>query len=212
MIFERKPFVVVVWIAALAGCASQPLGPTVGVMPPPGKPFTVFAQEQDGCKIYAQSQIGGAVQQADNSAIGAAALGTILGAGLGAAVGGGRGAAVGAASGVLVGSSVGANNAAATGMTAQQLYDDSFAQCMYSKGNQVPGFAVQQNVAMSVGYDPGLVTAVQAELRRRGWLGSNPDGLYGPHTRSAIIGYEQSRGLPADGAPSDLLLADLRAN
>ena len=155
---------------------------------------------------------GGAVQQADNSTIGAAALGTLLGAGLGAAVGGGRGAAVGAASGVLLGSSVGADRAAATEITAQQLYDDSFAQCMYSKGNQVPGFAVPPNVPRVVGYDPGLVTAVQAELHRRGWLGSNPDGLYGPHTRSAIIGYEQSRGLLADGVPSDALLAHLRAN
>src|SRR5579859_7511491 len=101
MLFERKLFIAVGLVAALAGCATQPLGPTVAVMPAPGKPFGVFAQEQDGCKLYAQGQIGGAVPQANNSAIGAAALGTILGAGLGAAVGGGRGAAIGAASGVL---------------------------------------------------------------------------------------------------------------
>src|ERR1700735_2732915 len=114
-------------MSLLAGCAPPPLGPTVSVFPPPGKPFDVFAQEQAYCKQFADSQVAGQAQQANNNAVGGALLGTALGAGLGAAVGGGRGAAIGAASGAVVGTAVGANSSARSQGGLQRQYDISYA-------------------------------------------------------------------------------------
>jgi peptidoglycan hydrolase-like protein with peptidoglycan-binding domain len=208
-------------VAMLSSCAAQPIGPTVQVMPAPGKPFDLFAQEEGGCKVYAQGQIAGAVDQANNSAVGAAVLGTVLGAGLGAAVGGGRGAGIGAASGAVVGTGVGTGNSGNAQMTIQQRYDIAYSQCMYSKGNQVPGFEMAPPPApepvaapapTGPRYDPSLVQAIQTELGRIGLLSATPDGAYGPKTRGAIMDYEKTRGLPRDGIPSQALLDDLRKN
>ena len=73
-------------------------------------------------------------------AVGGAVLTTALGAGLGAAIGGGRGAGIGAASGALGGAGLGGMGSENANMTIQQRYDVAFSQCMYSRGNQVPGF------------------------------------------------------------------------
>jgi hypothetical protein len=99
-------------LTLLAGCVAPPIGPTVPVMPAPGKPFDVFQQDVGLCEQYASQSIGGAAVAANNQAVGTAVVGTVLGAGLGAAVGGGRGAAIGAASGAVAGTAVGANGAA----------------------------------------------------------------------------------------------------
>jgi len=130
----------VVPLLLLDGCAQTPLGPTVAVMPAPGKPFDVFASDQAICKQFADSQVAGGAQAANNQQVGTAVLGTLLGAGLGAAIGGGRGAAIGAASGALGGTAVGAAPASQANMSLQQRYDIAYAQCMYTRGNQVPGF------------------------------------------------------------------------
>ena len=141
MLAIRTKTLVVVVLSLLAGCASPPLGPSVAVLPPPGKPFDVFAQEQASCKQYADGQVAGQAQTANNQAVGGAVLGTVLGAGLGAAIGGGRGAAIGAASGAVVGTGVGAGATQNAQFSIQQQYDNAFAQCMYAKGNQVQGYA-----------------------------------------------------------------------
>ena len=125
----------------LAGCASTPMGPTIRVMPSPNKPFEIFQQDQESCKQYAQSQVAGQVESANNGAVGRAALGTLLGAGLGAAVGNHQGAGVGAGMGAIVGTSAGANSSERAERSIQTQYNNAFAQCMYSKGNQVPGAA-----------------------------------------------------------------------
>jgi peptidoglycan hydrolase-like protein with peptidoglycan-binding domain len=207
-------------MALLSSCATPPIGPTVQVMPAPGKPFELFAQEEGACKAYAQGQIAGAVDQANNSAVGTAVLGTVLGAGLGAAVGGGRGAGIGAASGAVVGTGVGADGAGGAQMTIQQRYDIAYSQCMYSKGDQVPGFEMSVPVAappppsapMGPRYDPTLVLGIQTELGRIGLLSSTPDGAFGPKTRGAIMDYEKMRNLPRDGIPTQSLLEDLKRN
>ena len=126
---------------ALAGCAQTPMGPTVAVMPAPGKPFDVFQTDQAVCKQFAESQVAGGAQSVNNQQVGTAVLGTVLGAGLGAAIGGGRGAAIGAASGALGGTAIGAGSASQGQMSLQQRYDIAYSQCMYSRGNQVPGFS-----------------------------------------------------------------------
>ena len=127
-------------VLLLSACAQTPMGPTVAVMPAPGKPFDVFMSDQALCKQYAEGQVAGQAQNANMRAVGAAALTTALGAGLGAAIGGGRGAGIGAASGALGGAGIGAMSSDNANMTIQQRYDVAFSQCMYSRGNQVPGF------------------------------------------------------------------------
>ena len=64
----------------------------------------------------------------------------MLGAGLGAAIGGGRGAAIGAGSGAIAGTGLGMGSSANEQYGIQQQYDNAFAQCMYAKGNMVPGY------------------------------------------------------------------------
>lgn len=127
-------------VVFLTACTTEPTGPTIGVMPAPGKPFDQFAREQAECKGYASSQVAGNSQGSNSRQLGTAVLGTLLGAGLGAAIGGGRGAAIGAGAGALGGTAVGAAPANEANYTLQQRYDLAYAQCMYAYHNQVPGY------------------------------------------------------------------------
>jgi hypothetical protein len=136
----KRPAALLVPLLLLNACASEPLGPTVPVMPAPGKPFDVFQSDQALCKQYASSEVQAGSQQANNRQVGTAVVGTLLGAGLGAAIGGGRGAAIGAGAGALGGTAVGAGPAGQAQYSLQQRYDLAYSQCMYSRGNQVPGY------------------------------------------------------------------------
>ncbi len=133
-------------VVVLSGCATMPTGPTVTVMPSPGKPFEVFMADDGVCREWAQHQIGGTSpsQNADENLATGAAVGTVVGAGLGALVGAatgnaGAGAAIGAGAGLLGGTSIGANEGAVSGYQLQRRYDIAYRQCMYAKGNQIPG-------------------------------------------------------------------------
>lgn len=132
-------------LLALLGCATIPRGPSVMVLPPEGKPFEQFISEDAICRQWAAQQIGLSPQETanKNTATGAV-VGTVIGAGLGAAIGStsgdmGAGAAIGAASGLLIGTSAGANAGQVYGWEAQRRYDITYMQCMYAKGNQIPG-------------------------------------------------------------------------
>jgi outer membrane lipoprotein SlyB len=125
----------------LGGCVQQPAGPTVAVMPAPYKPFEVFQEDQAICMAYGKQMTNGQAQAANTQSVGTAVVGTALGAGLGAAIGGGTGAAIGAASGALGGTVVASGPANNAQGSLQQRYDVAYSQCMYAKGNQVPGFA-----------------------------------------------------------------------
>jgi hypothetical protein len=203
---------VVVLSLVLSGCAQTPLGPTVQVMPGPGKSFEAFTYDQAGCKQFAESSVAGQAQNANNRAVGAAAIGTVLGAGLGAAIGGGRGAAIGAGSGAIAGTGVGMGSSSNEQYGIQQQYDNAFAQCMYSKGNMVPGYG-----PMMVNSPPpgppsiSLTAAVQQQLNRLGYLRGPADGVAGPQTASAISQFQSVSGMPVDGMPSPPLLARLQA-
>ncbi|MGH7002094.1 MAG: hypothetical protein ACREEA_11375, partial [Stellaceae bacterium] len=83
MQYMKKTAVSLVALTALSACASHPIGPSVAVMPAPNKPFSQFQDDQTICKNFADQQVAGAAQSANNSALGAAAIGTVLGAGLG---------------------------------------------------------------------------------------------------------------------------------
>ena len=199
----------------LAGCAQTPMGPTVQVMPGPGKSFDAFQYDQASCKQFAEGAVAGQAQNANTRAVGAAAIGTVLGAGLGAAVGGGRGAAIGAGSGAIVGTGVGMGSSANEQLSIQQQYDNAFAQCMYSKGEMVPGYGPMMVQSPPPPPPPGpgynLTRAVQMQLIRLGYLHAVADGVAGPQTSAAISQYESVSGLPVDGMPSPPLLARLQA-
>jgi hypothetical protein len=137
---NNKPLMLLLGAVLLAGCAQQPLGPMVRVMPGPNKPFDAFQRDQYDCKNYASDQVAGASQNANNRAVGATAVGALLGLGIGAATGGGRSAATGAAVGGGAGALVGASESDRANFSIQRRYDDAYVECMSSKGNQVPGY------------------------------------------------------------------------
>ncbi|MGA2465929.1 MAG: glycine zipper family protein [Thermodesulfobacteriota bacterium] len=131
-------------LMTMGGCATVPTGPSVSVMPGPGKTFEQFQADDAACRQWAGQQIGRSPQETINQNTGVgAAMGTAAGAVLGAAIGAaeghaGTGAAIGAGSGLLVGTAAGANAGQAYGMEAQRRYDIAYQQCMYAKGNQTP--------------------------------------------------------------------------
>jgi len=140
-------------LVALSGCATMPTGPTVTALPGPGKPFEAFQTDDYVCRQWAQQQIGGASpsQTANQNLATGAAVGTVVGAGLGAAMGAasgnaGAGAAIGAGVGLLGGAAIGSNAGAASEYQLQRRYDVAYQQCMYAKGNQIPGSAPPRRV------------------------------------------------------------------
>ena len=129
----------------VSGCVTMPTGPSVMVLPGSAKSFEQFQADDAVCRQWAGYQVGQAPQQIANENVATGSVtGTLIGAALGAAIGAaygdpGIGAGIGAASGLLVGTSSGANAGQASGYDAQRRYDISYQQCMYAKGNQIPG-------------------------------------------------------------------------
>jgi outer membrane lipoprotein SlyB len=127
------------------GCATLPTGPSVNVLPAPGKPFSTFQAEDATCRQWAGQHIGSAQQTYESNVATGAVAGTAIGAGVGAALGSasghaGAGAVIGAATGLLFGTASGSNSGQVYGREAQRRYDNGYVQCMYSYGNQVPGY------------------------------------------------------------------------
>ncbi len=130
----------------LGGCATMPTGPSVMVMPGPGKPFEVFVADDGLCRQWAQQQIGGTSpsQTANQNLTTGAVIGTLVGAGLGALIGSisgdaGAGAAFGAATGLFGGTAMAGPPAYDSQWQLQRQYDIAYQQCMYARGNQIPG-------------------------------------------------------------------------
>ncbi|HEX5327327.1 MAG TPA: peptidoglycan-binding domain-containing protein [Acetobacteraceae bacterium] len=216
MAFTRKiagRIVAPVVVGLVAACAQTPMGPTVQVMPGPGKSFEAFQYDQAGCKQFAEQSVAGQAQNANMRGLAVGVVGTALGAGLGGAIGGGRGAGIGAASGALGGGALGAGSSANAQYGIQEQYDNAYAQCMYAKGDMVPGYGpMMVNAPAPPPYSSASLTrAVQAQLIRLGYLSGPADGVVGPNTASAISTYERTAGLPMDGVPSEPLLARLQA-
>jgi hypothetical protein len=129
----------------LSACATIPTGPSGMVWPAPGKPLEIFQSDDAVCRQWASQQVGAQPSETVNQTLASgAAIGTILGAGLGGAIGAasgqlGAGLGIGAASGALLGTAAGIGPAYGSGWEVQRRYDNSYMQCMYTKGNQVPG-------------------------------------------------------------------------
>lgn len=145
---NTKPGVAVL-LAALAfgGCAvaPTPAGPTVMVLPTPGKPLDLFQAEEYSCRQWASRQIGMSPQDiANQNAANSAAAGAIVGAAVGGLIGAasgdvGEGMALGAGTGLLIGASEGAASSAGVAWDAQRRYDVAYQQCMHANGNILPG-------------------------------------------------------------------------
>ena len=125
MKFPMPAFFMLIVIFSLAACTSIPSGPSVLVLPGPGKSFEQFRVEDYQCRQFGYAQIGGTTP---NQAT--------------AISGGGKGAAIGA------GSVAGAKAAGVTGSEAQERYDMSYIQCMFAHGNRVPisGHFIDENM------------------------------------------------------------------
>ncbi len=148
---------------ALTGCVvPPPAGPSVVGLPGQGKTLAQFQTDDVNCRQYAASRIDYAgAAAAGNSAVGSAAVGTVVGAAAGAAIGAaagnpGLGAAVGGGTGLAVGAGAGSANAAFAGGDLQQAYDISYTQCLYGNGEQVvsqpPGYATYAAAYPYYGY------------------------------------------------------------
>jgi hypothetical protein len=133
-------------VFGLGACATVPAGPSVMVLPGHGKPFDQFQMDDAACRNWAanQSGVAGAANSQAQSTLAGAAVGTLIGGAVGAglgAIGGnpGLGAAVGAGFGAIGGTATGANAGAASSWELQRRYDIAYQQCMFAKGNQIPG-------------------------------------------------------------------------
>lgn len=129
-------------IGLITACVSAPTGPTITIMPREGKSFEEFKKEDEECRAFAAK----AVREGNTAALKEGAISTATGAAIGAAAGalyqGGSSSNVGtgAAIGMVGGAAVGAMAASSKETQAQTQYNTAYQQCMYTKGNQVPGF------------------------------------------------------------------------
>ena len=160
----KQGFLLVFLVMVLSACATVPKGPNVMVWPGPGKSFEAFQSDDATCRQWASQQIGTSPSNAVNQNLAAGAvLGALAGAGLGAAIGAasgnaGAGAAIGAASGVVGGAAVASGPAYGAGYQLQRRYDNAYMQCMFAKGNQIPGYARPSGRPVPLpppGYAPG---------------------------------------------------------
>ena len=133
--------------ALLSACANTPLGPTVAVMPGPNKSFELFAQEDQACRVFAANAVGDPNHEASaRQLLGGAATGAVIGAIACALAGDHRSAGAGAAIGTAIGATAATGSGALSGRDAQRRYDIGYQQCMFAKGNAVPGFGYGQPV------------------------------------------------------------------
>ncbi len=166
---KRRGFpLLLLTVMVLAGCATIPTGPSVRVMPGPGKPFEIFQSEDNLCRQWASQQAGAEPGEITNQTLGGgAAIGAVTGAMIGAASSrhAGAGALVGAGIGALAGTAMASGPAYAGGQSVQRRYDIAYQQCMYSKGNDIPGVVRHRNEYRMPPPPPGYGTAPPPDYR-----------------------------------------------
>jgi hypothetical protein len=119
-------------VVGLSACATVSPGPSLTMLPAPGKSFEKFEVDDVACREWASQETGMTARgAAEKSTVESAALGTLLGAGLGAAIGAaagdaGIGAAVGAAGGLVTGSAIGAGTGQAAAQEVQRRFDAAY--------------------------------------------------------------------------------------
>jgi hypothetical protein len=140
---QSHRFIAMAGLLALCGCQPAPItGPTIAVMPGPGKTLNQFQNDDYTCRGFAQNQSYAPPSTGLNSPLGTAAATTTVGAAGGALLGAaggnaGMGAAIGAGVGLLGGAAFAAHKRNKEQAATQQSYNIAYAQCMTTKGNQV---------------------------------------------------------------------------
>jgi len=126
----------------LTACVSAPTGPTITIMPREGKSFEEFKKDDEECRAFAAKSVKDGNAAALKEGAISAATGAAIGAAAGALYQGGssQNVGTGAAIGMVGGAAVGAMGASNKESQAQTQYNTAYQQCMYTKGNQVPGF------------------------------------------------------------------------
>jgi len=133
----KMPLIAAASLSLLTACVSMPMGPTIPARPGDGKSLNEFGQDDDFCQNYASDKVAGKVNKANDQAVQRGLIGTIIGAAIGGAVGNTRGAVVGGTAGAVVGSNSGHGYSQ---YGVQREYDIAYAQCMASRGDDVPGW------------------------------------------------------------------------
>ena len=160
---SRIPVILITSVAlALGGCAVAPTAPTVAVLPGSQKTADQFQADSGTCQQQAQALLANDAQAANNQAATSAVVGTVIGAAAGALLGQGSYnpsavAGWGAGAGLLIGSTAGGGNSQFASYSLQQRFDIAYMQCMYLRGNQVPGqvaYRRQAVVTPAVAYPP----------------------------------------------------------
>lgn len=131
------PILAISSLSLLTACVTAPMGPMVPVRPGDGKSMEQFSHDDNFCQDYASDKVQGRVNRANDEAVRRGLIGTIIGAAVGGAVGNTRGAVVGGTAGAVIGSSSGHGY---DQYGVQRQYDLAYAQCMASRGNDVPGW------------------------------------------------------------------------
>jgi len=131
------PLIAISSLSLLTACVTPPMGPMIPARPGDGKSMSEFSQDDDYCQGYANDKVAGRVNAANDDAVRRGLIGTIIGAAIGGAVGNTRGAVIGGTAGAVVGSNSGRGYSQ---YGVQRQYDMAYAQCMASRGNDVPGW------------------------------------------------------------------------
>jgi hypothetical protein len=117
--------------------------PMVVIIPAPGKPPDLFAQEDEACRAQAEEMLD--TRASPDPVVGSAVVGTVIGAAAGAAMGGRHDhTAAGAVTGLIMGTAAGLNRSAAMDRSAQRHFEVAYERCMVAKGNQLPGVVYRQ--------------------------------------------------------------------
>ena len=131
-------------VLALGGCAVTPTAPTVMVLPGAQTSPAQFQADSLACQQQATALLSGAVQAANDQAAANVVVGTVMGAAVGALMGQGshhsnNSVAWGAGTGMLIGGTAAAGSSQASSYSLQQRFNIAYVQCMYQRGNRVPG-------------------------------------------------------------------------
>ena len=139
------PVILIAGVAlVLGGCAAAPTAPSVMVLPGSHKTADQFQADANACQQQAQALLANDAQAVNNQAATSVVVGTVIGAAAGALLGQGSynpsaAAGWGAGTGMLIGSTVAGGNSQFASHSLQQRFDIAYMQCMYLRGNQVPG-------------------------------------------------------------------------
>ena len=139
----------------LAGCAVTPTAPTVMVLPGAQTSQAQFQADSMECQQQAQAMLAGKAEAANEQAAANVVVGTVIGAAVGALMGHGSyypsdAVAWGAGTGLLIGSAAAGGSSQASSYSLQQRFNVAYVQCMYLRGNQVPGQVRPRRLAPAV--------------------------------------------------------------